>query len=127
MQLPDGYETIVGERGAKLSGGQRQRIALARALLKKAPIMILDEATAQLDSATEYAIQLSLEEWFQSPATTLVIAHRLSTLRAMNRILVFDKGKIVQDGSHAQLLAQGGLYRLLWNAQINGFLPEEQK
>ncbi len=127
MQLPDGYETIVGERGAKLSGGQRQRIALARALLKKAPIMILDEATAQLDSATEYAIQLSLEEWFQSPATTLIIAHRLSTLRAMNRILVFDKGKIVQDGSHAQLLAQGGLYRLLWNAQINGFLPEEQK
>jgi len=127
MQLPDGYETIVGERGAKLSGGQRQRIALARALLKKAPIMILDEATAQLDSATEYAIQLSLEEWFQSATTTLVIAHRLSTLRAMDRLLVFDKGRIVQDGSHAQLAQQEGLYRELWEAQTNGFLPEDKK
>ena len=119
--LPDGYETIVGERGARISGGQRQRIALARALLKSAPILILDEATSALDTLTEREVQLSLEEWFLSRGacraqTTLVIAHRLSTLVAMDRILVFDHGVIVQDGTPEELGHQAGLYRKLWQA-----------
>ncbi|MDQ5891058.1 MAG: ATP-binding cassette, subfamily bacterial [Candidatus Dependentiae bacterium] len=127
MQLPQQYETIVGERGTKLSGGQRQRIALARALLKNAPILILDEATSQLDTITEQEIQFSLEEWLTTQCevkqrTTLVIAHRLSTLRMMDRILVFDNGIVVQDGTHEQLLAQDGLYRMLWQTQAGGQL-----
>ncbi|MDQ5891059.1 MAG: transporter ATP-binding protein/permease [Candidatus Dependentiae bacterium] len=130
MHLPQQYDTIVGERGTKLSGGQRQRIALARALLKKAPILILDEATSQLDTITEKNIQSALADYFESGRsraiasgdggqTTLVIAHRLSTLLYMDRILVFDNGRIVQDGSHAQLLTQEGLYKTLWQAQTN--------
>lgn len=122
-QVPQGYDALVGERGVKLSGGQRQRIAIARAMLKNAPILILDEATSQLDSVTEATIQESLWELMQGK-TTLVIAHRLSTLLHMDRILVFDKGHIVEDGSHATLLKQEGLYKTLWNAQIGGFLPE---
>lgn len=128
IKLPQGYSTTVGERGTKLSGGQRQRIALARALIKDAPILILDEATSQLDTVTEQTIQLALDEWFAKHKhshhqTTLVIAHRLSTLLHMDRILVFDKGKIVQDGSHTELIAQEGLYQTLWHTQVGGRLP----
>jgi ATP-binding cassette subfamily B protein len=125
-ELSDQYETLVGERGVKLSGGQRQRIAIARVVLKNAPILILDEATSQLDSITETLIQDSLWELMQGK-TALVIAHRLSTLLHMDRILVFDKGRIVQDGTHQELLNQGGLYKTLWGAQVGGFLPENKK
>lgn len=125
-ELPGQYGTLVGERGVKLSGGQRQRIAIARVVLKNAPILILDEATSQLDSVTETLIQDSLWELMQGK-TALVIAHRLSTLLHMDRILVFDKGKIVQDGTHSELLAQEGLYKILWGAQVGGFLPEDKK
>lgn len=124
--LPDGYNTLVGERGIKLSGGQRQRVAIARAILKNAPIVILDEATSQLDSLTEETIQNSLKKLMESK-TTLVIAHRLSTLLHMDRILVFSEGKIVEDGSHEELIALNGLYKSMWNAQIGGFLPEDDK
>ncbi|HHJ0490044.1 TPA: ABC transporter ATP-binding protein [Legionella pneumophila] len=124
--LPEGYETLVGERGVKLSGGQRQRIAIARAILKNAPILMLDEATSQLDSITESNIQESLWELMQGK-TTLVVAHRLSTLLHMDRILVFDKGHIVEDGTHTELLSLGGLYKTLWDAQVGGFLPDERK
>lgn len=124
MKLPQGYESLVGERGVKLSGGQRQRIAIARAILKNAPILILDEATSQLDSVTEGLIQASLSDLMQD-RTTIVIAHRLSTLLHMDRILVFDRGKIVEDGAHIELLNQGGLYKGLWDAQVGGFLPKK--
>ncbi len=120
-----GYESLVGERGVKLSGGQRQRIAIARAMLKNAPILILDEATSQLDSVTESYIQDSLWHLMQDK-TTLVIAHRLSTLLHMDRILVFHEGKIVQDGTHEALLANGGMYKTLWDAQIGGFLLDNE-
>lgn len=123
--LPQGYYSLVGERGVKLSGGQRQRIAIARAILKNAPILILDEATSQLDSVTESLIQESLWELMQNK-TTIVIAHRLSTLLHMDRILVFDKGKIYEDGTHSALLARGGLYKHLWDAQVGGFLGDEK-
>lgn len=123
VKLPQGYASLVGERGVKLSGGQRQRIAIARAILKNAPILILDEATSQLDSVTENDIQESLWELMQGK-TTIVIAHRLSTLSNMDRILVFDQGKIVQDGSHANLLKTEGLYKTLWETQIGGFLQD---
>jgi ATP-binding cassette subfamily B protein len=122
-KLPQGYESPVGERGVKLSGGQRQRIAIARAILKNAPILILDEATSQLDSITETHIQESLWDLMQGK-TTLVIAHRLSTLLHMDRILVFDKGKIIEDGTHAELLKNNSLYKKLWHAQVGGFLPD---
>lgn len=122
-RLPDGYDSLVGDRGIKLSGGQRQRIAIARAILKNAPILILDEATSQLDSLTENDIQESLWELMQGK-TSIVVAHRLSTLLHMDRILVFDKGKIVEDGNHQELLAKGGLYATLWNTQVGGFLPD---
>lgn len=122
-KLPQGYKSLVGERGVKLSGGQRQRIAIARAFLKNAPILILDEATSQLDSVTEKIIQDSLWNLMQEK-TTIVIAHRLSTLLHMDRILVFENGKIVEDGSHRALLAKHGLYKTLWDAQVGGFLPD---
>jgi len=125
QQLPEKYEVLVGERGIKLSGGQRQRVAIARAILKNAPILILDEATSQLDSITENQIQESLWRLMQHK-TTLIVAHRLSTLLDMDRILVFDNGKIVQDGSHNELLKKGGLYKTLWDAQVGGFLPEKR-
>lgn len=124
-KLPEGYNSLVGERGVKLSGGQRQRIAIARAILKNAPILILDEATSQLDSVTEGLIQESLLKLMQNK-TTIVIAHRLSTLLRMDRILVFDKGKIVEDGTHTKLLNKGGVYKTLWDAQVGGFLADKQ-
>ena len=126
VNQPQGYESLVGERGIKLSGGQRQRIAIARAILKNAPILILDEATSQLDSVTESYIQQSIWELMQDK-TTIVIAHRLSTLLHMERILVFDQGKIVEDGTHQELLAKGGLYKTLWDAQVGGFLPDKKE
>ncbi len=123
MQLVEDPEELVGERGTKLSGGQRQRIAIARAILKNAPILILDEATSQLDSVTEMLIQDRLWDLMRDK-TALVIAHRLSTLLHMDRILVFDQGRIIEDGTHAELLACGGLYKKLWNSQTTGLLPE---
>jgi ATP-binding cassette, subfamily B, bacterial len=123
--LPQQYDTLVGERGIKLSGGQRQRIAIARAFLADAPILILDEATASLDSMTEQLIQDSLQN-LMADRTTIVIAHRLSTLRQMQRILVFKQGEIVEDGSHEQLMAREGYYAKLWQMQAHGFLPEQE-
>lgn len=123
--LPNGYESLVGERGVKLSGGQRQRIAIARAVLKNSPILILDEATSQLDSVTEQLIQESLWSLMEGK-TTIVVAHRLSTLLHMDRILVFDKGNIVEDGTHTALLAKDGLYKTLWDAQVGGFLADNE-
>ena len=122
-KMPDGYNTIVGERGVKLSGGQRQRIAIARAILKDAPILILDEATSALDTPTEILIQESINEILDdSKATMIVIAHRLSTLLHMDRIIVMENGKIVEEGHHLDLLSTNGLYHKLWNSQVNGFI-----
>ena len=123
QQLETQYQTLVGERGIKLSGGQRQRIAIARAILKNAPILILDEATSALDSVTEKYIQESLKALMDN-RTTIVIAHRLSTLANMSRILVFDNGAIVEDGKHEDLLKKQGHYAHLWQMQTSGFLPE---
>ncbi len=119
-----GYDTLVGERGIKLSGGQRQRIAIARVMLKNAPILLLDEATSALDSEVEAAIQESLDEVMQGK-TVIAIAHRLSTIAAMDRLIVMDKGRIVEQGSHAELLAKNGAYARLWRHQSGGFLAEE--
>jgi ATP-binding cassette subfamily B protein len=113
---------MVGERGVKLSGGQRQRIAIARVILKNAPILILDEATSSLDSVTEKAIQETLDQ-AMSGKTVLVIAHRLSTIANLDRILVFDQGRIVEDGGHEELLSRRGAYWRLWKQQSHGFLP----
>lgn len=121
MGLPDGYDTLVGNRGIKLSGGQRQRIAIARAILKDAPILLLDEATSALDSENEILIQGALQKVMKGK-TTLAIAHRLSTLRNMDRIIVMDKGKIVEIGTHLKLLRSKGLYYRLWSMQTGGFV-----
>jgi ATP-binding cassette, subfamily B, bacterial len=122
-QIKDGYRSMVGERGIKLSGGQRQRIAIARVILKNAPVLILDEATSSLDSITERAIQTTLDQVMKGK-TVIVVAHRLSIVAHLDRILVFDQGRIVEDGSHAALLAQRGAYYRLWSRQAGGFLPE---
>lgn len=124
VSLPEGYQTLVGERGVKLSGGQRQRIAIARAMLKDAPILVLDEATSALDSESEVAIQSALGVLMKGK-TVVAIAHRLSTLREMDRIIVLEKGKIIEDGSHEELLEKKGLYASLWQHQAGGFLQEE--
>ena len=119
-----GYDAHVGERGVKLSGGQRQRIAIARVMLKDAPILLLDEATSALDSEVEVAIQENLTELMEGK-TVVAIAHRLSTIMAMDRLIVLDKGEIVEQGSHEELLALNGVYAKLWAHQSGGFLPEE--
>lgn len=126
LQTEKGYESLVGERGVKLSGGQRQRVAIARAILKDSPILILDEATSSLDSVTEKKIQLGLANLMQG-RTVVVVAHRLSTISHMDRILVFDQGKIVEDGSHDELLRINGHYARLWNMQAGGFLPDSDE
>lgn len=121
QKLPKGFDTKVGEKGLKLSGGQRQRIAIARALLKDSPILIFDEATSALDSESESIIQETLKDALNKK-TSIVIAHRLSTLRIMDRIVVIDEGRIVEDGTHEQLLDLNGIYANLWNKQSGGFL-----
>ncbi|HSW36818.1 MAG TPA: ABC transporter ATP-binding protein [Candidatus Saccharimonadales bacterium] len=121
--LPNGYDTLVGERGIKLSGGQRQRVAIARAILKNAPVLILDEATSALDSESERYIQAALWELMKDK-TSVVIAHRLSTIQHLDRIVVLDEGKIVEEGSHKQLLELGGTYARLWSHQSGGFIEE---
>lgn len=118
------YDAHVGERGVKLSGGQRQRIAIARVMLKDAPILLLDEATSALDSEVEAAIQASLYRLMEGK-TVVAIAHRLSTIAAMDRLIVLDQGRIVEEGDHASLLARGGLYARLWAHQSGGFLGED--
>ena len=122
-QSRKGYDAHVGERGVKLSGGQRQRIAIARVMLKDAPILLLDEATSALDSEVEVAIQESLDKMMENK-TVIAIAHRLSTIAAMDRLIVLDKGQIVEQGTHAELLERNGLYAKLWNHQSGGFLSE---
>ena len=124
VKLQDGFNTLVGERGVKLSGGQRQRIAIARAILKDAPILVLDEATSALDSESEALIQKSLETLMKN-RTSIVIAHRLSTIAKLDRIIVLENGRIVEDGSHDQLLAKKrGVYAKLWARQSGGFIEE---
>ena len=123
MRGRKGYGAHVGERGVKLSGGQRQRIAIARVLLKDAPILVLDEATSALDSEVESAIQEQLFN-LMSGKTVIAIAHRLSTIAAMDRLVIMDKGRIVEEGSHGALLQRGGLYADLWERQSGGFLAE---
>jgi ATP-binding cassette subfamily B multidrug efflux pump len=127
LRDPDGrtgLDARVGERGVKLSGGQRQRIAIARVVLKDAPILVLDEATSALDSEVEQAIQAQLLDLMQGK-TVIAIAHRLSTIARMDRLLVLDQGRIVEAGSHDELLAQGGLYADLWRRQTGGFLAAQ--
>jgi ATP-binding cassette subfamily B protein len=122
--LPEKYQTAVGERGIKLSGGQRQRIAIARAMLKKAPILILDEATSALDTETESSIQNSLQSMLEShPATVIAVAHRLSTIQNMDRILVLEHGKIAEEGTFEELVRkEGGIFKNLWDNQSEGLV-----
>jgi ATP-binding cassette subfamily B protein len=123
LEIPEQYDSQVGERGVKLSGGQRQRIAIARVILKDAPILILDEATSSLDSITEKSIQNSLNDVMRGK-TVIVVAHRLSTIAHLDRILVFDSGRIVEDGAPEALLVRRGFYFRLWSQQADGFLGE---
>jgi ABC-type multidrug transport system fused ATPase/permease subunit len=121
--LPQGIDTVIGERGVKLSGGQRQRLAIARAILQDAPLLIMDEATSALDSVSEQAIQKALHELMKQ-RTSIVIAHRLSTLKHLDRIIVLDKGRIREAGSHDELIKQGGIYADLWERQKDGFIAD---
>jgi subfamily B ATP-binding cassette protein MsbA len=122
-RLPQGYDTLVGERGVKLSGGQRQRVAIARAILKDPAVLILDEATSNLDTESERLIEDALGKLLVG-RTTLIIAHRLSTVRRADRLVVVDRGRIVEEGSHAELLAAGGLYARLYQRQFRDDVPE---
>ena len=124
QELPNGYDTLVGERGIKLSGGQRQRVAIARAILKDAPILVLDEATSALDSESEALIQDALEKLMKG-RTSIVVAHRLSTIASMDKIVVLEDGKIVEQGSHRALVKRGGAYSQLWSRQSGAFLEEK--
>ena len=117
FQLPDGYETEIGERGVKLSGGQKQRLALARAILADPRILILDEATSSVDAEAEYLIQQALERVLEN-RTALIIAHRLSTIRNANKIIVLDRGRIAEAGNHEELMQNGGLYSQLYQRQM---------
>jgi ATP-binding cassette subfamily B protein len=121
MKLPRGYDTLVGERGIKLSGGERQRIAIARAMLKNSPILVLDEATSSLDSTSEGYIQSGFEELMKGK-TTIVVAHRLSTISKMDRIVVLEDGDIAEMGTHKELIKHNGAYASFWNHQTGGFL-----
>jgi ATP-binding cassette subfamily B protein len=124
-RLPQGYATMVGERGIKLSGGQRQRLSIARAILKDAPVLVLDEATSSVDTETERAIQSNLDR-FAAGRTAIVVAHRLSTIRQAHRILVIDQGRVAEQGTHDELIAKAGIYAELWRVQtgdVDGSLP----
>ena len=126
-RLPQGYDTLVGERGVKLSGGERQRVALARAILADAPVLILDEATSSLDSVSESLIQAAVEKLIIG-RTTIIVAHRLSTVQKVDRILVFDRGRIVEQGTHAELVKrEGGHYRELFEHQAMGLLDGQEE
>jgi ATP-binding cassette subfamily B protein len=125
-RLPQGYGTLVGERGIRLSGGERQRVAIARAILADAPLLILDEATSSLDSVTEHHIQMAIEHLLEG-RTAILIAHRLSTIRRVDRILVFDGGRIVEEGTHDALMARvEGTYRRLYDMQALGFVDQDE-
>jgi ATP-binding cassette subfamily B protein len=126
MALPEGYDTVVRERGSRLSGGERQRIAIARALLKNPPILILDEPTSALDVESEHLIQRALKALLHG-RTAFVIAHRLSTVRDADRIVVIKDGEITEAGNHTELLAQGGYYASLLNKQTTGFFEESER
>jgi ATP-binding cassette subfamily B protein len=123
-QLPHGFETITGERGVKLSGGQRQRVAIARAILADRPILLLDEATSALDSESERLIQEALRNLMKG-RTSIVVAHRLSTIASLDRIVVLSSGRIVEDGTHAELVQSGGEYAYLWSRQTGAYLTDE--
>ena len=123
-ELPQGYDTYVGERGVMLSGGQKQRIALARAILRDAPLLLLDEATSALDAESESAVQAAVEE-LAKDRTTIVVAHRLATVKKADRILVFDRGRIVATGTHDSLVADGGLYASLARLQFTDGVAAE--
>ena len=120
-KLPQGFETITGERGVKLSGGQRQRIAIARAMLANCPVLVLDEATSALDSESEHLVQDALAKLMHG-RTSIVVAHRLSTVASLDRIVVLSNGAIVEDGQHANLIEQGGEYAYLWSRQTGAYL-----
>jgi len=127
LRQPKGYHTLVGERGVKLSGGERQRVALARAFLANAPVLVLDEATSSLDSESEALIQEAMER-LMAGRTSIVIAHRLSTVRMLDRILVFERGKVVEEGTHEELVrCEGGTYRRLFERQALGLVVDVEK